>query len=85
MNRTGTQVDKAPTGTPNVLRVPAIANAVEQVALMQGDTYHLGEWMRAYLRRLPITEHNEDLRELAHRPGVNWTKIAQGAIDTRRE
>jgi hypothetical protein len=68
-----------------IMQVPEISSTVEQVDLMKGDTFQLGEWMRAYLRRLPITEDNEDLRELAHRPGVNWTQIAQSAIDTRRE
>jgi len=74
----------AVTGIPDVTRVPEIALAAEQVAVIQGDTFQLGEWIRAYLRRLPITEDNADLRELAHRPGVNWTKIAQSAIDNRR-
>jgi len=68
-----------------LMDVPAIDNAVGQVAVRGGDAFQLGEWIRAYLRRLPITEANKDLRELATRPGVNWTKIAQSAIENRRQ
>ena len=67
-----------------VLLVPEIDHLIGQAVATNADSFQLDEWIRAYLRRLPIMESNKDLRALGNRTGVNWTAIAQGAVEMRR-